>query len=251
MLISTWTARSLQRRGASSVIPAVPSTATRSGQHNDVQHGVDQRHPVRQHAADAAATRGGGHRGAHSARHALGARHARGARLLERRGRRAHDARHALGACHMRDGRGPSLRINAAAPRGPPPRGPPPLGRGIATAPREHDGRSNIGVCGGLYWSKIVFLVQNGHEGIFQAIWKAAAAFQICPYLKSTHGLEDKKLTDDKDKKRIAGTKVITRCFPDNIKLWPKAVEISSICRTWTYCKKTLDLLRPCPDLQK
>ena len=110
------------------MIPAVPSTATRSGLHNDVQHGIDQRHPVRQLAADAAATRGGGHRGAHSARDALGARHARGARLLERRGRRAHDARHALGACHMRDGRGPSRRINAAAPRGPPPRGPPPLG---------------------------------------------------------------------------------------------------------------------------
>ena len=108
--------------------PAVPSTATRSGLDNDVQHGIDQRHPVRQLAADAAATRGGGHRGAHSARHALGARHARGARLLERRGRRAHDARHALGACHMRDDRGPSRRINAAAPRGPPPRGPPPLG---------------------------------------------------------------------------------------------------------------------------
>jgi len=35
--------------------------------------------PVRQHAAHAAATRGGGHRGAHSARHALGARHARSA----------------------------------------------------------------------------------------------------------------------------------------------------------------------------
>ena len=104
------------------MIPAVPSTATRSGLDNDVQHGIDQRHPVRQLAADAAATRGGGHRGAHSARHALGARHAR-ARLLERRGRRAHDARHALGACHMRDGRGPSRRINAAAPRGPPPLG--------------------------------------------------------------------------------------------------------------------------------
>jgi len=28
----------------------------------------------------------------------------------------------------MRDDRGPSRRINAAAPRGPPPRGPPPLG---------------------------------------------------------------------------------------------------------------------------
>ena len=56
--------------------PAVPSTATRSGLHNDVQHGIDQRHPVRQLSADAAATRGGGHRGAHSARHALGARHA-------------------------------------------------------------------------------------------------------------------------------------------------------------------------------
>ena len=154
------------------MIPAVPSTATRSGLHNDVQHGIDQRHPVRQLAADAAATRGGGHRGAHSARDALGARHARGARLLERRGRRAHDARHALGACHMRDGRGPSRRINAAAPRGPPPRGPPPLGRGIATAPREHDGRSNIGVCGGLFWSKIVFLVQNGHEGAFSFLKK-------------------------------------------------------------------------------
>ena len=84
------------------MIPDDPSTATRSGPHNDVQHGIDQRHPVRPHAADAAATGGGGHRGAHSARHALGARHARsgpsGARLLERRGRRAHDARHALGA---------------------------------------------------------------------------------------------------------------------------------------------------------
>ena len=57
------------------MIPAVPSTATRSGLHNDVQHGIDQRHPVRQLAADAAATRGGGHRGAHSARDALGARH--------------------------------------------------------------------------------------------------------------------------------------------------------------------------------
>ena len=50
---------------------------------------------------------------------------------------------------------------------------------------------------------------------------KAGAAFQICPYLKSTRGLEGKKLTDDKHKKRIAGTKVITRCLPDNIKLWP------------------------------
>ena len=133
------------------MIPAVPSTATRSGLDNDVQHGIDQRHPVRQLAADAAATRGGGHRGAHSARHALGARHAR-ARLLERRGRRAHDARHALGACHMRDGRGPSRRINAAAPRGPPPRGPPPLG---AASRLRHESMmvlqySNIGVCGGL-----------------------------------------------------------------------------------------------------
>ena len=62
------------------MIPAVPSTATRSGLHNDVQHGIDQRHPVRQHAAHAAATRGGGHRGAHSARHALGTARALGAR---------------------------------------------------------------------------------------------------------------------------------------------------------------------------
>jgi hypothetical protein len=144
------------------VIPAVPSTATRSGLHNDVQHGIDQRHPVRQLAADAAATRGGGHRGAHSARDALGARHARGARLLERRGRRAHDARHALGACHMRDGRGPSLRINAAAPRGPPPRGPPPLG---AASRLRHESMMGVrilefaGVCFGaksFSWYKMV-----------------------------------------------------------------------------------------------
>ena len=150
------------------MIPAVPSTATRSGLHNDVQHGIDQRHPVRQLAADAAATRGGGHRGAHSARDALGARHARGARLLERRGRRAHDARHALGACHMRDGRGQSLSINAAAPRGPPPRGPPPLGA-ASRLRHESDGRSKIGVCGGLFWN---FLVQNGHEGAFSFLKK-------------------------------------------------------------------------------
>ena len=144
------------------MIPAVPSTATRSGLDNDVQHGIDQRHPVRQLAADAAATRGGGHRGAHSARDALGARHARGARLLERRGRRAHDARHALGACHMRDGRGPSLRINAAAPRGPPPRGPPPLG---AASRLRHESMMGVrilefaGVCFGaksFSWYKMV-----------------------------------------------------------------------------------------------
>ena len=139
------------------MIPAVPSTATRSGLHNDVQHGIDQRHPVRQLAADAAATRGGGHRGAHSARHALGARHARSAhaaRLLERRGRRAHDAHHSLGACHVRDGRGASRRINAAAPRGPPPRGPPPLG---AASRLRHESMMGspifeYGVCGGLFW---------------------------------------------------------------------------------------------------
>ena len=144
------------------MIPAVPSTATRSGLHNDVQHGINQRHPVRQLAADAASTRGGGHRGAHSARHALGARHARGARLLERRGRRAHDARHALGACHMRDGRGPSRRINAAAPRGPPPRGPPPLG---AASRLRHESMMGVrilefaGVCFGaksFSWYKMV-----------------------------------------------------------------------------------------------
>ena len=143
------------------MIPAVPSTATRSGLHNDVQHGIDQRHPVRQLAADAAATRGGGHRGAHSARDALGARHARGARLLERRGRRAHDARHALGACHVRDGRGASRRINAAAPRGPPPRGPPSLYRDCA-ATREHmtfESLEFAGVCFGaesFSWYKMV-----------------------------------------------------------------------------------------------
>ena len=198
------------------MIPAVPSTATRSGLDNDVQHGIDQRHPVRQLAADAAATRGGGHRGAHSARDALGARHARGARLLdvEAAARTTHATRSAHAICVM-------VGVHLSASTRPRHAGRRRVGRRRWTAPREHDGRSNIGVCGGLFWSKIVFLVQNGHEGIFQAIWKAAAAFQICPYLKSTHGLEDKKLTDDKDKKRIAGTKVITRCFPDNIKLWP------------------------------
>ena len=89
------------------MIPAVPSTATRSGLHNDVQHGIDQRHPVRQLAADAAATRGGGHRGAHSARHALGARHARsGPRVhacssVEAAARTTHATRSAHDMCVM------------------------------------------------------------------------------------------------------------------------------------------------------
>ena len=149
------------------MIPAVPSTATRSGLHNDVQHGIDQRHPVRQLAADAAATRRAGPpwRAQRTARARRTAR-ALGPRLLERRGRRAHDARHALGACHVRDGRGASRRINAAAPRGPPPRGPPPLGAAsrLRRQERAYDVRI-LGVCGGLFWSRIVFLVQNGHEG--------------------------------------------------------------------------------------
>ena len=140
------------------MIPAVPSTATRSGLHNDVQHGIDQRHPVRQLAADAAATRGGGHRGAHSARDALGARHARGARLLdvEAAARTTHATRSAHAMCVM-------VGVHLAASTRPRRAGRRRAGRrrwrGIATAPREHDGVRILefaGVCFGTSWYKMV-----------------------------------------------------------------------------------------------
>jgi hypothetical protein len=129
------------------------STASTSG----TQYGNMQQ-MLRQRAAGGTVART-----AHGTRSAHGTR---AERVLERRGRRAHDARHALGACHVRDGRGASRRINAAAPRGPPPRGPPSLG--AASRLRRHERAYDVrilGVCGGLFWSRIVFLVQNGHEG--------------------------------------------------------------------------------------
>jgi len=83
------------------VIPAVPSTATRSDPHNDVQYGIDQRHPVRQHAADAAASRDGGHRGARSARHsAHGTAHACSSRV-EAAARTTHATRSSHAMCVM------------------------------------------------------------------------------------------------------------------------------------------------------
>ena len=138
--------------------------------HGDAQRPTQRRSARHRPAASSTATRsrccGNARRGPpwRAQRTARARRTARalGPRLLERRGRRAHDARHALGACHMRDGRGPSRRINAAAPRGPPPRGPPPLG---AASRLRHESMMGVrilefaGVCFGaksFSWYKMV-----------------------------------------------------------------------------------------------